>query len=81
MRPLLVVPGLDGVHSATGVVFARPRVPQAVGAENPVMSCDLDLLVGLPPNWSKWTRRPRSGPAKAGPWPSTIPSRAACAFP
>jgi hypothetical protein len=28
------------------VVFARPRVPQAVGAENPVMSCDLDVLVG-----------------------------------
>jgi hypothetical protein len=44
MRPLLVVPGLDGVHSATWVVFARPRVPQAVGAEN--MSCDLDVLVG-----------------------------------
>jgi hypothetical protein len=46
MRPLLGVPGLDGVHSATWVVFARPRVPQAVGAENPVMSCDLDVLVG-----------------------------------
>ncbi len=47
----LVGPGLDGVPSATWVVFARPRVPQAVGAENPVMSCDLDVLVGDAADW------------------------------